>query len=100
MNARIVSDGTTETDYDDADTERRDKAVAFTQETECRGHSKAIMKAFKRAKAAGKKNDIRSCKIVASLTKERKKIERKKKKAKVVKKSLPAKRVQRTIMDF
>jgi hypothetical protein len=70
MNTRITHDGTMETVYDDESLQRA-HTEPTTQTTENTAYSPAILKAFKRAKKAGKKNDLRSRKIVAALRSER-----------------------------
>ena len=93
METHITHDGTLETIYDDASIERT-HTEPTTQTTENAGYSPAIMKAFKRAKKAGEKNDIRSHKICAALRLEREK----KHPAKKV--SPRSKRVQKMLGDF
>jgi len=85
----------TETQYTDEDIQRSHDAEPIPKNTGNRGYSAAVMDLFSRAKEAGKKNELRSRKINASLRAERE--------AKQKNSDQPtsvAKPVQRSVFDF
>jgi hypothetical protein len=101
MKTCIGSDGTLETDYSDESLKRAHESEQPTVENaENPGYSKKILKMVKDMQEGSiADNNKWSRKIVKAQNKERKKMDRKNKKAaKVVKP--PAKPVQRNIMDF